>query len=300
MTKLDSSLITDDESDNETSENAAPISKMTNGNETSVSRVSVKIPEFIPSDPELWFAMIEGSFTSAGITIDNTKFGHVIGALPPKYAVEVKDLIMDPPKDEPYKKLKEALIQRLCSSQEEKTRQLLERAEIGDRKPSQFLRYMQNLADPSIKEPVLKTLWLSRLPRNIQVALAIAKDKPLKELAAHADDIAEASRPTQPQVFESSSEGLETILNLKMSQLALNLQQELSTLRQEISAINDRSSRAHSREDRNFRSRSRSRSQGRPQERASGICWYHWRFGSEAKKCEKPCSFKPGNETGSH
>jgi hypothetical protein len=117
--------------------------------------------------------MVEGSFASAGVTADSTKFGYVVGALPSKYAVEVKDIIMTPPSDNKYVKIKDELIKRLSASQEEKTRQLLERVEIGDRKPSKFLRHLQNLADSSVPETLLKTLWMGRLPKSIQVALAI-------------------------------------------------------------------------------------------------------------------------------
>jgi len=35
---------------------------------SSVDRVSVKVPPFIPTDPELWFLMLEGGFEAAGIT----------------------------------------------------------------------------------------------------------------------------------------------------------------------------------------------------------------------------------------
>jgi hypothetical protein len=51
--------------------------------DATIARVTVKIPDFISSDPELWFAMVEGSFVSAGVTADSTKFGYVVGALSP-------------------------------------------------------------------------------------------------------------------------------------------------------------------------------------------------------------------------
>jgi len=35
---------------------------------SSIDRVSVKVPAFIPTDPELWFLMLEGGFEAAGIT----------------------------------------------------------------------------------------------------------------------------------------------------------------------------------------------------------------------------------------
>lgn len=75
--------------------------------DASVARVAVKIPDFISTDPELWFAMVEGSFASAGVTVESTKFGYIVGVLPPKYAVEVKDIIMTPPSDSKYAKIKQ-------------------------------------------------------------------------------------------------------------------------------------------------------------------------------------------------
>lgn len=267
--------------------------------DATIARVAVKIPDFISSDPELWFAMVEGSFASAGVTVDSTKFGYVVGALPPKYAIEVKDIIMTPPSDSKYAKIKQELIRRLSASQEEKTRQLLERVEIGDRKPSQFLRHLQSLADSSVPETLLKTLWMGRLPKGIQVALAIVKDSKLEDLAVHADNIADASGPSLPQIAETSRDDtFEAMLNLKLSQLSLSINQEIATLRSEVAAINNRSSRSPDSKPSTYRSRSRSRS--RTLHGADGLCWYHWRYGTQSRKCKEPCTYKSGNGTGHH
>jgi hypothetical protein len=267
--------------------------------DATIARVAVKIPDFISSDPKLWFAMVKGSFASAGVTADSTKFGYVVGALPPKYAVEVKDIIMTPPSGSKYVKIIDELIKRLSASQEEKTRQLLERVEIGDRKPSQFLRHLQNLADSSIPETLLKILWMGRLPKSIQVALTIVKDSKLEELAVHADNIADASGPLLPQIAETSrSDTLEAMLNLKISQLTLSINQEIATLRSDVAAINSRPSRNPDSRPSTFRSRSRSRS--RTLHGANGLCWYHWGYGSQSRKCKEPCTYNSGNVTGHH
>jgi len=39
-----------------------------------VGRVGVRMPEFTPTDPELWFNIVDRSFSAAGITVDATKF----------------------------------------------------------------------------------------------------------------------------------------------------------------------------------------------------------------------------------
>lgn len=104
--------------------------------------------------------------------------------------------------------------------------------EIGDRKPSQFLCPLQSLADSSIPETLLKTLWMSRLRKSIQVAITIVKYSKLEELSAHADNIADASDATQPHIAKTTtSDTSEAVLNLKISQLALGINREIITLR---------------------------------------------------------------------
>ena len=55
----------------------------------SVTAISLKLPEFWPSDPQLWFAQAEALFDAQGITTEKTKFGHVVRVLPAQYASEV-------------------------------------------------------------------------------------------------------------------------------------------------------------------------------------------------------------------
>lgn len=61
--------------------------------------VSLKLPNFWPSDPELWFAQIEAMFAAQNVTQQKTKFGHVVRVLSGHYASEVRDVILRPPKD---------------------------------------------------------------------------------------------------------------------------------------------------------------------------------------------------------
>ncbi|XP_076235701.1 uncharacterized protein LOC143182083 [Calliopsis andreniformis] len=267
----------------------------------SVDRVAVRIPEFCPSDPEMWFGMSERSFEASGVTLENTKFGYILGALPPQYAAEVRDIIMNPPPLEPYQKLKTELIRRLSSSQEQKTRRLLEHEEIGDRKPSQFLRHLRGLAGTAVPDSVLRTLWMGRLPQGMQVVLATQRDVELDKVAELADAIAESSTP-RVQISEVNSapaNDLEALLSMKMAQLAISLRQEISAIRQELTSDvrpsrRDRDSRPRSPARSSARSGSRSRRHGK-----RGVCWYHWMFDTDARKCIAPCTFNAGNDQGS-
>ena len=54
----------------------------------AVATVSVKLPPFWPSDPEVWFAQVEAYFTTRRITAQRTRFDHIIASLSPEVATE--------------------------------------------------------------------------------------------------------------------------------------------------------------------------------------------------------------------
>ncbi|XP_025835890.1 uncharacterized protein LOC112906257 [Agrilus planipennis] len=258
----------------------------------SIDRVSVKVPVFIPSDPELWFSILEGSFDAAGIVQDNTKFGYALSGLDQKYALEVRDIIVKPRSERSYELLKSELIKRMGASQEQNTRRLLENEPLGDRKPTQFLRHLRNLAGGDFPEEVLQTLWLTRLPKHIQALLAAHKDLPLEKRAEIADTIIEAYGQFN-NVAETST------TNAAVNSRLDFLENALTTALQELASPKINREPPH--QPRRFRPRARSRSHSRPRENRD-ICWYHLRFSTNARKCTKPCRFEantPGNDVGS-
>jgi len=128
----------------------------------AVYRVAVRLPPFWPDRPAIWFAQAEAQFDLADITRQRTKFNYVVSQLNQQQAAEVEDIIISPPQDEPYDRLKAELVRRLSTSREQRVRQLLSHEEMGDRKPSQFLRHLKILA-PEVPDDFLRTIWASRL-----------------------------------------------------------------------------------------------------------------------------------------
>jgi hypothetical protein len=97
---------------------------------TEVSRVEVRLPPFSVEGPALWFAQAEAQFSLAGISNELTKFYYVVSQLDCQYAAEVKDIIISPPQQDPYTKLKTELLRRLSPSTEQRASQSTDTTEV--------------------------------------------------------------------------------------------------------------------------------------------------------------------------
>ncbi|XP_064463067.1 uncharacterized protein LOC135373972 [Ornithodoros turicata] len=160
----------------------------------SIPHVAVKIPPFWSANPAVWFSQVECQFHLAGITSQSTRYFHVAAALPPDVANEVTDILCAPLSTDPYDTLKTALIERTTASERKRLQQLLSAEDLGDRRPSQLLPHMQNLLGTrasTIDEPLLKEMFLQRLPPTVQMLLATATNLPIADLADDADKIME-------------------------------------------------------------------------------------------------------------
>lgn len=281
--------------------------------EETTSRVPrVKLPPFIPDDPDLWFAQVDWALTNAGMKTSTEKFQYVGTSLEHRYAKEVRDIILKPPKeeDDPFKTLKDELLHRLGKSQAQRTRQLLEREEIGARTPSQFLRHLQQLAGETAAQDIVRALWMDRLDPITRAGIAAQPTTAsLDDLARIADNIADSisnlhPASATPQIAQVTATAMpnESRLLEQLTRLQLQLAEMQCDHRREIAAVrselqDSRRSRSTYRDespdgDRDHRRRSpsqRGRSRSRPSVQYDGMCWYHFKFGDEARKCKTPC-----------
>ncbi|XP_022825715.1 uncharacterized protein LOC111355852 [Spodoptera litura] len=268
-------------------------------------RVGVKTPAFNADDPQLWFAQLEGQFVLSNITTDNTKFYYVLAQLESQHSAEVRDLIVNPPTTGKYEKLKNELIKRLSASQERKIKQLLMHEELGDRKPTQFLRHLHQLAGPTVPGDFIRSIWSSRLPANLQTIVAMQANSSLEEVAELVDrindivpvttQVAATGMPVTGQVAGSQPKTEQGSAIEALTQTVSELTRKVETMSMQL---NQKSSRSRSRSRysfNQFRQRSRSRSQN------NQYCFYHNRFGDKARRCTHPCAYqkKPLNYQGS-
>lgn len=257
-----------------------------------LQRIAVRVPPFYPEKPALWFAQLESQFILSGITTDATKFYYAIAQLDAVYASEVEDIITAPAGPDKYERLKKELVKRLSESRERKVKQLLNHEELGDRKPSQFLRHLKHLAGPGVPDDFLRTLWTSRLPSSTQTIVASQIKSSLEELAELADKIHDVASPS-PQVSATS----------RTTASSASWENQIAELTHQVQALSsklDRLSRNRSRSASRGRTRNRKRSspsRSQSNYEKSPYCWYHTKFGPKANKCIKPCDYK-GNGSG--
>ena len=259
----------------------------------TMATVSVKLPPFWPANPEVWFTQVEAQFTTRSMTAQKTRFDYVISSLSPEFAMEIRDLLLKPPTHDPYDVLKAELIKRTATSEQRKLQQLISGEELGDRKPTQLLRRMQQLLSDKLgmsadANSFVRELFLQCLPANVRMVLASTDSSlDLHKLADLANKVMEVATPTVASISGTHSEDTDT--------------SEVRQLREEVARLTNLVA--------SLSVRSRQRSSSRPHRPNSPAppnpppsqdspCWYHAKFGEAAKKCKDPCSW--GNSEARH
>jgi hypothetical protein len=232
--------------------------------------------------------VVEAQFITRGITAQKTRFDYVVSSLSPEFAMEVRDLLLTPPTEQPYTTLKTQLIRRTAASEQRKLQQLISGEELGDRKPTQLLRRMQQLLGdklgPTGDNSFLRELFLQRLPANVRMVLASTDTATsLDKLADLADKVMEVATPTiaaiqdarpdPPPITHQSSE-------------VQQLQEEVARLTARIESLTTRHRRRS-----NSKYRPATPTPASPTVPQDSLCWYHAKFGENAQKCKEPCTW---------
>ena len=218
----------------------------------------------------------------------------LIASLSPEFATDVRDLILNPPPANPYTVLKEQLIRRTAASEQCRLQQLFTAEDLGDRKPTQLLRRMQQLLGDrtsSTDTTFLRELFLQRLPSNVRMVLASTNPSAsLDELAELADKVLEVAVPSISAVTTSPP-----------------LAAEVEHLREEVTRLQKLLQKL-------ARSRTPSRPAPHPSRHSptptpatspialdtepDSLCWYHRKFGSQVQRCRSPCSWSSNSQAG--
>lgn len=240
----------------------------------AIGAVSIKLPPFWTTRPEVWFAQCEAQFVTRNITSQLTKFYYVVAALDTSTAAEVESLILNPPVAHPYDQLKADLIKAFGRTQEDKDMALLNLTGLGDRKPSALLRYMSSLnSNPAT---LFRALFLMQLPVEVRRVLAINTTASMTELADEADRIMAASK-----------------LSTTIGAITSNVTYTPPPVDNVAAvSVHRRSTPDSLRDTAHSATRRRAlRSLAEAGLDANGICAYHVRFNADAVRCLPGCRY---------
>lgn len=271
-----------------TSPSATSVVKCEDAGLAAISLAS-RIPEFWTDQPRVWYIQLEAMLAPQKLA-DSAKFNLVVSKLGKEVIQQVTDILIDPPADGKFELLKKKLLAIYEESENRQIQKLISEMELGEQRPSQLLRRMQDLARGKIGSEMLTVLWQNHLPASVRGVLAATETTDPERLATIADKIMETMRPNQvAEVMDGSHAARDSAVLAEIAKLSARLDQM-------------QRSRSHSRRGQGgFRGRSRSRGNSgsrvrRTPDSPDWLCTYHYRYRTRATKCEQPCNWKPKAE----
>lgn len=225
-----------------------------------INATSIKLPEFWTKSPAVWFARIEAQFNTKGITQDKTKYDYVVCSLDANTADEIQYILINPPATNKYESLKNVLIKTFGKSQYQKDAELLNINGLGDQRPTALMRKIHALNDDPTT--LKRAIFLTNLPSEIRSILLAQNLTDLDDLAEAADRVWESKSCGMHQVSASHLDANSAEVANSIDALATGKKPRLNQPR-----FSTHKTSTHE------------------------ICFYHNRFGPDARKCQGSCKF---------
>lgn len=259
--------------------------------EVNVARIAqgsnyprIRMPTVSNTHIEAWFKSMDHWFNASGIFLDEQRYDTVLAAIDPSVLDQLTDKLLTAPNDRKYAFIKTILISHFADSEQRKLNRLLSEMPLGDKRPSELFHEMRQVAGNVLGEAALKGLWVQRLPESAR-ATVTASSGTAAEFTKIADSIIDAlnARP----VNQVTASPLNEIAELKAV---------IAELRTQINSFPQRSrSRSrHSSQRQRTPANSVSNHSQNTNANADGnsdptLCWYHQKYGPNARNCRSPC-----------
>ena len=274
----------------QTTQNSSQTSLSSTTDIQNLNKKIIKLPSFWIASPEAWFLNAELQFDLHNIIDDPTKYQLVLVALSEDVFCSIIDYIQNPPCSQLYKNIKSILCERYSLSEEMRLKQILSGKDLGEHKPSEFFRDLKNLAGSmtAINSELLYKLWLNRMPEKIQISLAGCDSQSIEYKLKLADSVFNISQnKEQPSITKIDVQVQNSLQQL--SELTSDLYTKFEELNLQVNSIFKNQPKIQKR---NYISKSNLN---------KIYCWYHSKYGANAKKCIPPCDFQtPTNTQISH
>ena len=170
----------------------------------------LELPRFYENNPTLWFKVIETSFRCHDIAEPKQQIDITLRALGVKQLQQIEHLLcVDQHPENPYEVLKQNLLKENLMSENERLYTLLHWIHLGNSPPTEMLCKLRRLmirgTNKDADIPLLKKLFLDKLPNEVRRLLAATGEENLEMLAKRADDVMAAtpSRSTNTTVTDN-------------------------------------------------------------------------------------------------
>jgi hypothetical protein len=245
----------------------------------------LKLNEFWVDSPAAWFGMAEAQFHLRGITGELDRFCIVVAAMSREAARPVGHLIAQPDLFTPYSTLKAALLASHQLTPYQKMEKLMAMPAMGARTPSQLLHDMLEFCpNPAAAgQEFFAFAFLHRLPRELRVLLAHENHQDMRQLAAIADEKHSYHASSSHDVIAAVAVPEESSVVA-----AVHGHQKQHVKKEKPAGLKKPLTPAET-------AAAKTARKNRPTnvaQAASGLCHYHWTWGADAHKCEKPCTWQ--------
>ena len=281
-----------------------------------------KRPELPPWDPknlEAWICRVENAFVRASITEAKDKFAHLESVISVDLHPTINKFFNGTASKENFDSLLAFLRERYGRTKEQKVRATLEGVRRNGRLPTDLMALLKDQVDDITIEDILKVHLYSELPQSVRENLADKLESlNSDELAKAADAFFDhdgalrASNNRSVNAVSTDSAESEPLFTPAFDETL----QDIS----DINAVHNRNNRSSNNgsngrggynNNRSGRQRSQSanrqgsrsdsaRSQSRPKPVSNAPtnpdhCFFHQKWGAEARNCRAPCSFSAGS-----
>lgn len=275
---------------------------MTTSSSPEVSTIShVKLPRFWHNSPAQWFTHADAMFSNKRIRSDLSRVNHVLESLDEDGVRSITDLLGP---DATYEAIRQRLVTTYSVPQATRLQRMVQPGGLGDRTPSRLLRDMRDLYPDGMSEATLLAFWMGKLPSPVCTVIAGLTGS-AEFLAERADRVWEQCQSSEVSAIVPNHGSHESNINIRRTTSTSSSEQDTRFLALEsaIHALTAQvaslatsqaaalSHRTNDRASRQQRDRSRSQSQPRPGDITAGWCYYHDRYGVDARKCRDPCTY---------
>jgi hypothetical protein len=238
----------------------------------------IRLPKFHADSPKCWFDCLDSTFATANITRSITKFHWAMSKLLFSLIATIRPLARDPTAvGDPYKKLKELLLQSYGLSDEQMTNKWLDYPMCGDTRPS-ILWVNLTVLQPATMKDAQTALFLRKLPRHISNLINTRAFITMEEMIQRCNALWMSQTPEEAA---SAATAAATASAVPSQQSPFrNSRRSPSQYRRKTSSCDKSGHR---------RSPTRGAAKGG---RNDGLCFCHSFFGNKAHKCEKGCSYQ--------